>query len=175
MNNSRFAERHVLRCNRAGRITLGMWGWMSRAGPGQLTEISGRMDAEEYINILETVMVPSVQAVYGNEPLIYIQDNSAVHTSRLVRNWFGRHPQFTLLRWPAKSPDLNPIENLWGYIVREWDDEVHDGIRHRNALFEHATNLWERYRYRPSCQHLVDSMQRRLQETIANNGLWTKY
>ncbi|XP_066941288.1 dynein axonemal heavy chain 6-like [Macrobrachium rosenbergii] len=37
---------------------------------------------------------------------------SSVHNSRVVQEWFKRHPEIIRINWPAKSPDLNPIENL---------------------------------------------------------------
>ncbi|GJQ88082.1 hypothetical protein Trydic_g13094 [Trypoxylus dichotomus] len=85
---------------------------MSAADPDALIRTGTKMDASEYIDILETAMVPSVQALYGDEPAIFVQDNSVVHTSRLVTEWFEAHSQFTLLDEPANSPDLNPIEHL---------------------------------------------------------------
>lgn len=175
-DGTRYEDRNVLRTRRSGRITLSLWGWMSAAGPGELVRTGRRMNAAQYIEILETVMLPSVRAVYGDENVLYVQDNSAVHSSRLVREWFERHPQFTLVAWPAKSPDLNPIENLWSDIVRRWGDNLGGNqIRNVNELHLHSSNVWESYRYNAICGNLVQSMHRRLQDTIDNNGLWTKY
>jgi hypothetical protein len=35
------------------------------------------------------------------------------------------------LWWPVKSPDLYPIENLWGQMVNRWNDMGFRGIRQR--------------------------------------------
>ena len=35
-----------------------------------------------------------------------------IHTSRSTRQWLRQH-DVTLLDWPLKLPDVNPIENLW--------------------------------------------------------------
>uniref|UniRef100_A0A673CA44 Tc1-like transposase DDE domain-containing protein n=1 Tax=Sphaeramia orbicularis TaxID=375764 RepID=A0A673CA44_9TELE len=44
--------------------------------------------------------------------------NAAGHNARLTKDFF-REKNITLLDHPACSPDLNPIENIWGWMARE--------------------------------------------------------
>jgi len=64
-----------------------------------LIEISTRMDAggcqEEYVEILEEVLKLGIRRIFPEEqfPIVKIaQDNSAVHTSKLVQVWFDANP-----------------------------------------------------------------------------------
>ena len=72
---------------RSGHVTVNLWGWIFLHGVGELTDIEGRLNAEKYIEILEEVMLPSVRAyaLPFPERFIFMQDNSPIHTARIVQ------------------------------------------------------------------------------------------
>jgi hypothetical protein len=49
-----------------------------------------------------------------DENAIFQQDNASIHMSGHSLVWFAEK-NIPLLDWPARSPDLNPIENLWAF------------------------------------------------------------
>jgi hypothetical protein len=114
INGTRYDPNKVLHQTRSGRITCGYWGYITAAGPGELVEVSPRMNAVEYVQVLDHLHT-CLQMTYGEDfpdEIWMVQDNSSVHTSRFVREWFEENPTYRLIRWPSKSPDLNPIENM---------------------------------------------------------------
>nr|QNJ45058.1 DNA methyltransferase 3aa [Ctenopharyngodon idella] len=46
------------------------------------------------------------------------RDNAAVHNTRLTKDFFQEN-NVALFDHPACSPDLNPIEKVWGWMARE--------------------------------------------------------
>ena len=79
-------------------------------GPGPFINIDGRFVKEKYLDILQNNLIPWIDEVYGpNESVYFIQDNSPIHTARIIRAWFAENPRIQVLPWPARSPDLNPI------------------------------------------------------------------
>ena len=78
-------------------------------------------NAAIYQGILEHFMLPSADKLYGDADLIFQQDLAPAHTAKSTKSWFNDHV-ITVLDWPANSPDLNPIENLWGIVKRKMRD-----------------------------------------------------
>jgi transposase len=175
-NGSRLNPKYVVPSGTSGRITIGFWGSMTSNGLLALQEISPRMDAEEYVEILQEVLKLNIRRIYPEEqyPVVKIvQDNSAVHTSRLVQAWFDENPDIQKIRWPAKSPDLNPIENVWGQMTLSWRAGE---LRTREALRNHVHQVWQQLSQRQNyTQNLVNSMPRRLQQVRDNDGYWIPY
>lgn len=46
---------------------------------------------------------------------IFQPDNDLKHTANVTKQWFAAK-DVRLSAWPSQSPDLNPIENLLGFI-----------------------------------------------------------
>jgi len=64
--------------------------------------------------------------------------------------------------------DCNPIENLFGLIVLEWENGVENN---RAELQNHVSQVWGSLRDRRDvCQRLVASIPTRLQEVINAAG-----
>ena len=78
-----------------------------------------------------------------------------------------------LLDHPVCSPDLNPIENLWGWIVAK----LYEGGRQYSATSELKNAISDTCEKLPSVQlqKLVESVHSWIFEVIKANSGSTKY
>ncbi len=67
-----------------------------------------------------------------------------------------------VMDWPSMSPDLNPIEHLWG--IHKWKVEERNDV-----VIE-----WKRTPV-ATCEALVNSMPKRVKKVLENNGVHTQY
>ncbi len=68
--------------------------------------------------VLEQHMLPSRRRLFQGRPCIFQHDNARPHTASITTSWLRRR-RIQVLKWPACSPDLSPIENIWCIIKRK--------------------------------------------------------
>jgi hypothetical protein len=147
-----------------------VWGAFCAHGVGILHRIEGIMMKEHYNFILQNVMLPSADMLFGRENWIFQQDNDPKHTA-IIDKELIREEGITTFQWPSQSPDLNPIENLWSIL-----DYQCKSRRPSNEaqLFTTLQNAW-RALPRDLLEHLVASMPNRCKAVIESDGMPTKY
>ncbi len=147
-----------------------IWAAMSSAGVGPLCFLKSTVNAAIDQDILEHFMLPSADKLYGDADFIFQQDLAPAHTAKGTKSWFNDHG-VTVLDWPANTPDLNPIENLWGIVKRKMIDTRPNNTDDLKAAIK-AT--WASIKPE-KCQRLMASMPRRIDAVIHAKWGPTKY
>ncbi|KAG3082880.1 hypothetical protein PC121_g5918 [Phytophthora cactorum] len=148
-----------------------VWGAFSDKGKSKLAILRGRQNSGDYIYTLSEYMLPFAHANYGVD-YVFQQDNASIHASRETKQ-FLQEMQVNIMVWPARSPDYNPIENVWSAMAsrvyahgRQYDsvDQL------EAAIFAAWDSIEQEYLLK-----LLKSMPRRCLAVIKGKGALTKY
>ncbi|GFW15240.1 transposable element Tcb2 transposase [Trichonephila clavipes] len=77
---------------------------------------SGSVTGQIYRDEVLDPYVRLFRGAYGRD-FLFMDDNARPHRANLVDE-FLESEDIKRIPWPANSPDLNPIENLWDYLGR---------------------------------------------------------
>ena len=88
------------------------------------------------------VLEPYVRVFRGahGADIVFMDDNACPHRTTLVDD-FLESEGIERIPWAAKSPDLNPIENLWDYLGSAISRR-HPPLRTVNALKTALLEEW---------------------------------
>ena len=150
-----------------------VWGCITFSGPGDLSRLEGTLDSKCYLEVLDDYVIASFEW-YGMNPAksTFQHDNARVHTSSIVQNWFREH-NITVLKWPANSPDLNPIEHVWAYIKRQLN-QYKRPPKDMDELWRRVEEIWAKIS-RKLIRKLYESMPRRIRALLQSRGGAIKY
>ncbi len=158
----------------AGGGGVMVWGIFSWHTLDPLVPIEHRLNTTAYPSIVADHVHSFMTTVYQSSDGYFQQDNTPCHKAQIISDWFLEHDnEFTLLKWPPQSPDLNTIEHLWDVEERE----IHINFMQPTNLQELCDairSIWTKIS--EECfQHLVESMRQRIKAVLKTKGGPTRY
>lgn len=106
-----FKEKDIHRAVKFGGGKIMVWGCMGWDGAGTLFEDEGKMDAKQYVSILDSALMENLEKLgFSPEKIYFQQDRDGKLISNLAQNWCNNHSIGPLSSWSSQSPGLNQIE-----------------------------------------------------------------
>ncbi len=151
-----------------------VWGIFSWHTLGPLVPIEHQLNATAYLSIVANHVHHFMTTVYPSSTGYFQQDNTQYYKAQIISDWFLEHDnEFTLLKWPPQSPDLNPMEHLWDVLEREiWIMDVQ--LTNLQQLQDAIMPIWTKISDK-HFQHLVESIPRRIKEVLKAKGGPTQF
>lgn len=159
-----------------GRFTICVW--LAFGGPDATIRTIHRIEqATLNADYYTTRILPSIEDVIHEQGLVFMQDLSSIHTSRLATQWLQEHNWRVMVDWPPKGPDMNPVENIWAELVRRIEERRRENgvaCRNRDQLWEDVRVAFEELED-GYFENLIASMPKRVATVSRKHGGWTKY
>lgn len=120
----------------AGGGSIMVWGAICSHGVSKLALVSNKVDSAMYSEVLVHLLVPFIEQEYEKrgQSAVFQHDGAPSHRAKHTKGFLmdaGIHT----MPWPAMSPDMNVIENVWARMVRD----VYQG----NRQFDYLDDLTE--------------------------------
>ena len=116
-------------------------------------------------------MLPWATGMFGRN-FVYIQNNAPPHAARDMAVFLDQQ-DVDVMDWPARSPDMNPIDHVWDQMsvwIRDKDDPSSTIAELNNAVRQ----AWAAVRA-VTARTLVESIPRRVRALLAARGGHTRY
>ena len=137
-----------------------VWAMLMPNGLLSYRILEGKQNSSKYINVLTMSAIPIMKLNYCSIPT-FQHDNAPIHASKQTQKAL-KNCDLRVLDWPAYSPDLNIIENVWAMLGREI---------YKNGSIQNLGELRERIKdaiinFNETKQNAVSNLYRSIPERL---------
>ncbi len=154
--------------------TVRVCGGVSARGNTKLVFYEGELTAKKYLKILKDDIKLDLERIL-QEDGTFVHDGASAHKAKTVNSWLEENVSNYITsgpqgEWPAKSPDLNIIEHVWGDMVGKLNEHV---PKDRAALKRKIQSVWKNLD-QEYIEEMALKMKNRMKSLIRVQGDWTK-
>ncbi|GFW48893.1 transposable element Tcb2 transposase [Trichonephila clavipes] len=147
-----YRPKNIQEKDRYPTCSIMVWAGIMINGRTRLHVVAnGTMTGQRYI---DEVLLPHVRLFRGavGDKFVFMDDNATCHRTLAVQDCLDSEGIQRLV-WPAHSPDLNPIENVWNALGRQVSGRNFPPTN-KNTLIRALTEEWDKLP-----QQLLDVVQ----------------
>ena len=164
--NTRYINRYTQKTMKYGGISLMVWGAIKSDGSRILIRCPERLNSHEYQSILANGLLK----IY-NPSDIFMQDGAPCHKSKSTVAYLDEMNVCHICDWPAQSPDLNIIENLWAIMKNKLRKRY---MNNKEDMWKYIQEEWSSID-NGIITKLYESIPRRLRAVLMNKGHNIRY
>ena len=128
-----------------------------------------RINTKMYLEVMEDVVKPWIEANYPEGNYVWQQDSSPAHKSKATQKWceenLSRYWEWGM--WPPFRPDLNPLDyGIWGFIESKACDRPHNSVADLRASVDREWAAMPEAYVVQTCK----AFRRHLEAMLAANG-----
>jgi transposase len=166
--------KHVQQTVKHGGGSIKLWSCITYDGVGYIVKIDDTLDKDLYLSILhEDLRATMDEYRLDQDKMIFQHDNDPKHTASIVKEWLANQP-FEVLKWPAQSPDINPIENMWALLKLRLYRDYEKPPKGMNEHWERIHETWYKIT-KEECRKVIETMPERCRQVIKAKGYWIDF
>lgn len=123
-------------------VKLMVWAAVGKDFKSDLIRIDGHLTADSYQKLLtDSQIFEKLSERFGHRAFVFQQDGARPHTAASTLRFLSERTMLLpdSLHWPAMSPDLSVIENLWAILKRRIDYRKVNNVA---TLYDEAQRVW---------------------------------
>ena len=164
--SARFVNRYVTKTVKFGGASVLVWGAIKADGSKILIKCPDRLNSINY----QSVLNEGLFQLYDPENIL-MQDGAPCHKSKSTSDFLESKNVCVINDWPAQSPDLNIIENMWSILKYRVSKYF---TRSKEELWDTVCREWYSID-NDIVKKLYESIPKRLTEIYSSKGQHCKY